>query len=264
LSKTVMRIPIFWLGTLTILALIGSCGRTQPDPLAYGLGGSPEIGGSGGAAGGVGTGGRFGVGGSGVGGAGTGGRFGVGGSGVGGAGTGGRTGSGGSGPPMCVPGSSQSCACINGDVGAQTCNRAGTFYPCVCNSELRRIQAGMVGTWIGTNSNPWTSPYQVRIAFGADGSYSGHCAQGTCPAPVFYYGIDDDSPAKTYLLQSLNADDSAGGTIQITFDVAGANAGPGSLEEVFVSADGQHLNFEFWATWSGRYGPVRFDLMRVP
>jgi hypothetical protein len=186
---------------------------------------------------------------------------------VGGAGIGGAPGFGGTGgaiPPLCVPGSSQSCACTDGSRGAQVCLATGKFDVCVCTNELDRIRKGMVGTWIGVHSDPWVSPFKVTIVFGANGVYTGHCAQGVCPAPVFYYGVDDDSPAKTYQLQSLNLGDrSASGIINIVFDAAGTDVTQGSIEEVDLSTDGSRLTFQFWATWNGRYGPVRFDLTRI-
>ena len=117
----------------------------------------------------------------------------------------------------------------------------------------------MVGTWMGQETNPWTVAFQVRITFGSDGHYSGHCAQTSCPASVFYYGLDDDSPLKTYQLIDLHANGTGTGRIVSYF-------GPNDvtndlLDEVSVSTDAQHLNFEFW---HGQYGPLVFNLMRVP
>jgi len=37
----------------------------------------------------------------------------------------------------------------------------------------------------------------------------------------------------------------------------------GDLDPLTLSADGQNLQFEFWATWSGRYGPLVFNLKRA-
>ena len=227
-----------------MLALLAAgCGRTQFDLPLDGDGGTPGVGGAGGG-GGLG----------GAGGGGAGGGLG------GGVGSGGRGGTGG-GPPLCVPGTSQVCACSTGDSGAQVCGPTGTFGACVCNNAFLRIKRGMVGTWRGTDSTPWTSSFQVLITFGADGHYSAHCAQAACPAPVFYYGVDDDTPEKTYELRTLNGDGTGAGIIRIYFFPG--NTTTGDLDEVKLSDDGQHLAFEFWATWSGRYGPVTFDLTRV-
>jgi hypothetical protein len=119
----------------------------------------------------------------------------------------------------------------------------------------------MVGTWVGQVTTPTTAPYKVRIVFGPDGHYSGHCAQASCPEPVFYYGSDDDSPLKTYLLVDLHSNGSALGHIVIFFGPG--NVQTGDLDALTLSPDGKNLKFQFWATWgSGRYGPYVFDLTR--
>jgi len=159
----------------------------------------------------------------------------------------------------CVPGRSEACTCTTGASGAQVCRADGTFDRCICTSpEFQRIRDGMVGTWMGKQSNPWTAPYQVRLTFTSDGHYSGHCAQTTCPEPVFYYGSDDDTPLKTYQLVDLHQDGTAYGRIVVYFAPNDTNSNV--IDEVFVTLDGQHLTFQFW---HGDYGPLVFDLMRV-
>lgn len=116
----------------------------------------------------------------------------------------------------------------------------------------------MVGTWRGTDMNPWTDPYEVQITFEADGHYSGHCAQPMCPDPVFYYGTDSDSPLKTYALRDIRADGIGAGIISIFFDAGTVNQG--TLDTVSLSDDGQQLHIEFW---NREYGPVVFDLAHV-
>jgi len=231
-------------------ASVGAGGRG-----GRGSGGSP---GSGGAIG-RGTGG---VAGRGTGG-GSGGVAGRGtGGGLGGRGSGGAPGSGGNVVPRCVPGQSVGCVCADGARGAQVCRMDGTYGACSClSTELARIRDGMVGSWIGTQQQPWVAPYRVKIAFGADGHYSAHCAQTTCPGSVFYYGSDDDSSDKTYALRDLAADGTGTGIIAIVF--AFGNVNTGDLEEVVLSDDGTRLTFEFWPSWLGRLGPVTFDLVRA-
>jgi hypothetical protein len=129
------------------------------------------------------------------------------------------------------------------------------------NANFERVRAGMVGTWLGLDSNPWTAAYQVKITFGSDGSYSAHCAQASCPAPVFYYGTDDDSSLKQYRLRAINADGTVDGQIVIVFGPNNVNTG--AIESMTLSDDGQVLHFEFWATWGGRYGPITLDLKRI-
>ena len=47
------------------------------------------------------------------------------------------------------------------------------------------------------------------------------------------------------------------GRIVIYFGPTDTNLG--QLDQITISADKQHLRFEFW---NGQYGPVVFDLMR--
>jgi hypothetical protein len=277
------------LGVLLALILIAGqgCGRNGLEaPFVVGDGGIGSIGGQSGAGGiggqsGVGgaggTGGQSGAGGiggqSGVGGAGgIGGQSGAGGiggqggaGGIGGqGGAGGIGGQGGSGSPLsCVPGQSASCACATGASGAQVCRADGTFGSCLCvASEFERIRTGLIGTWVGSDDSPWASPFQVTITFGVDGHYTGHCAETACPQPVFYWGSDDDAPTKVYALTNLESDGTSIGRLTVHFDTSGSDD-EGAIENLTLSADGQHLHFEFWATWSGRYGPVVFDLTRA-
>jgi hypothetical protein len=249
--------------------IVGTGGRGSGGIVGTGGVGTGGVGTGGfrGTGGRVGTGGVLGTGGRGSGGRGTGGNAGTGGRGTGGVvGTGGRgtggRGSGGTGggPPLCVPGRSEPCACTDGRSGAQVCGANGIFGPCVCvDSEFERIRKGIVGTWIGRHSDPWGEPFLVEITFEADGHYSGHCAQASCRAPVFYYGIDDDSPLKTYELRDVLANGRASGVIGILFALNGVPE-VRDLRQVFVSQDLQSLTFEFW---NGIYGPVVFDLRRV-
>ena len=90
-----------------------------------------------------------------------------------------------------------------------------------------------------------------------------HCAQASCPAPVFYAGIDDDSPLKTYSLVDLRADGTALGHITMIFAFS-SSVQQGNLDPVTLSADGQHLTMQFWQTWTGHIGPVVLDLKRAP
>ena len=229
----------------------GSGGRGGVDGMGgTTLGGRGGRGGEGGTtpAGSGGRGGAVGTGGTGT--AGTGGRGGT----TGTAGAGGA----GAGTMTCVPGRSEACTCSTGATGAQVCRADGTFDRCICaSSEFLRIRDGMVGTWMGKQSNPWIASYQVRITFTSDGRYSGHCAQASCPSAVFYYGSDEDTSLKTYNLIDLHQDGTAYGRIALYFGLNNANSE--ILDEVFVSLDGQHLTFQFW---NGDYGPLVFDLMR--
>jgi hypothetical protein len=70
---------------------------------------------------------------------------------------------------------------------------------------------------------------------------------------------DDDSPLKTYELVDLHQNGTAAGNIVIYFGVD--DLVPGRLDAVSLSTDAQHLTFQFW---DGQYGPLVFDLRRVP
>jgi hypothetical protein len=162
----------------------------------------------------------------------------------------------------CMPGESLSCLCPTGQVGSLVCQSNGLFGDCDCGpTEFNRVRMGIVGTWVGTDRSPWYGAFQVKLVFGADGTYSGHCGPAPCSAPVFYYGVDDDSPAKTYWLTNLESDGTIIGWIEIYFGPGDVQRG--SLEALTLSADGQHLHFEFWNTWAGNYGPIVFDLARA-
>jgi hypothetical protein len=163
--------------------------------------------------------------------------------------------------PRCVPGQSIACVCTDSTQGAQVCEADGTYASCVCtDTAFEQLRQAMVGTWLGQDSNPsWTEPYTVQIAFSADGHYSGHCAQPSCPAPVFYYGLDDDSPLKTYEIRDIHTDGTGGARIAILWDES--YTGLCELDMIKLTPDLTQLHFEFW---NGDYGPVVFDLTRVP
>jgi hypothetical protein len=240
-----------WLGLALVVVFWQGCGRqalvdqVDFEPLVPGAAGSGATGGTGGLAG---AGGATGGGGSSL-------------AGQGGAGGGGGTGGGGAGGSLaCIPGRSEACACPTGEQGAQVCQSNGTFAACVCvPSEFERVRKGIVGTWSGSDDTPWTDAYKVIVKFTADGHYSAQCL-GSCPAPVFYWGIDDASPLKTYRLDDLQAGGAVTGDLTIFF--GGNDVQTGAIEQLTLSPDGRRLHFEVWATWLGRIGPVVLDLLR--
>jgi hypothetical protein len=168
--------------------------------------------------------------------------------------------------PRCVPGQSIGCSCVNGESGAQICGADGTYGACACTGDagptlqqvLAQLRAGVVGTWIGTETSPWGNgtPCPTTIRFGADGNYSAHSPGESCI--VFYYGSNDDSPVKTYLIDNVTA--ASEGTGEIVFFFSPTDTNPGTLRHIVLSADGNHLAFE---AWKGGYGPLRFSLTRV-
>lgn len=245
------------------LALAAGCGGrvvTHDEPSGTGGAGGSHAGGSGGSGGSGGIAGSGGV-------AGTGGVAGSGGvAGTGGvAGSGGVAGTGGGPPPQCVPGNGVTCVCSDGTVGVQTCAADGTNGECVCPgadefSLLKWYQAAIVGMWEGKASTPWTPDYSVRFEFTADGHYSAHNLDPNASNPALYYGVDDDSPEKTYELIDVTANKMAVGRIVVWF-------GPGStalddIKQMQISSDLKLLDFEVWHQVT--YGPLVYALHRVP
>jgi len=182
------------------------------------------------------------------------------------AGWGGDIGSGGSGGSLgCVPGQSIGCTCASGQSGAQVCRADGTYGECVCASidpgtweqqQLARLRRGMVGMWTGMQTNPWLSSCSTTITFEANGHYSAHSPGDACV--VFYYGSNDDSPEKTYLLNDVLP--TAEGKGEIVFWFNPGNTNLGEIRHLVLSDDENQLRFEAWKTG---YGPLVFTLKRV-
>jgi hypothetical protein len=122
--------------------------------------------------------------------------------------------------------------------------------------QLDRIRGGVFGTWAGTQTNPWSDPCPVTISFGTT-SYSAHSPGDACT--VFYWGVNDDSPEKTYLIDDVTA--SAEGTGEIAIYFAPGDTNRGVLEHIALSADNQQLTFQ---ALKDDYGPLIFTLSRAP
>lgn len=113
-----------------------------------------------------------------------------------------------------------------------------------------------MGTWVGTQTNPWGAPCQVTISFGAT-SYSAHSPGDACV--VFYWGVNDDTAEKTYLIDDVTAAAEGTGEITIYFGLSDTNQGV--LKHIALSADNQQLTFQ---TLKDDYGPLTFTLSRAP
>ena len=62
----------------------------------------------------------------------------------------------------------------------------------------------IIGTWVGYADTPWVPPYMVQLSFHSDNTYSGTgLTEARGRHSAFYYGIDSDSPLKTYLLDDI-------------------------------------------------------------
>ena len=134
------------------------------------------------------------------------------------------------------------------------------------DAALTRGTEGIVGSWRGVVTTPWTSPYEVSVTFRADGTYSARCAWSSnvcCEA--FYYGTDDDTPLKRYRIDTVNSSQAVSGTDRHHLRRQRGRLLPsgyqGNIRKLKLSPDENRMQFEFWYD---DYGPTLFDLARVP
>jgi hypothetical protein len=116
----------------------------------------------------------------------------------------------------------------------------------------------LVGSWSGTNSNPWTDPYAVTADFRSDGTYS---ANSDSEYWALYFGPDDDTPLKTYEVTSVLQSGAGQGSIAFVWvDNVVPTVRIGELRTiVFTGPDDVLLE-----TWDrATYGPVYLELQRV-
>ena len=162
--------------------------------------------------------------------------------------------------PRCVPGQSTACACADGRNGSQTCADDGRYESCVClEGTLDWFRTQIVGEWAGTRTTPWDQELSVTLEFREDGTWTGACV-GDDECPVFYYGSAREASQNTYRFTSVNDDRVAFGRIRLTWNPTDFTEG--DLRDVRFESNETVLLFDFWATWSGEYGPVSFELER--
>jgi hypothetical protein len=123
---------------------------------------------------------------------------------------------------------------------------------------LAELQSGFQGTWIGCVTTPWEPRYWVTITFRDDGTYSAASQANQLGnwQPAFYYGTDEDSPAKLYELNDLQDSLKGIGQIDIVFSADSINRG----ELRNIKLMGSQLEFEFFHR--GEYGPLTYRLYR--
>jgi hypothetical protein len=123
---------------------------------------------------------------------------------------------------------------------------------------LAELQSGFQGTWIGCVTTPWEPRYWVTIRFRDDGTYSAASQANQLGnwQPAFYYGTDEDSPAKLYELNDLQDSLKGIGQIDIVFSADSVNRG--ELRNIKLMGD--QLEFEFFHR--GEYGPLTYRLYR--
>ena len=125
-------------------------------------------------------------------------------------------------------------------------------------SDINELTSGMVGTWHGCVTTPWTITYGVDVTFRADGTYSassGEVLDGQTMTAL-YYGTDDDSPLKQWWINDFQASNKGVGEIDIAFDPKGVVRD--ELRNVKLMDD--QLEFELFHM--GQYGPVLVQLFR--
>jgi hypothetical protein len=125
-------------------------------------------------------------------------------------------------------------------------------------SSYEELTAGVLGTWHGCVSTPWTPMYEVTFTFNADGTYSAttHEELDGVQMIALYYGSDEDSPLKKYAITDFQASRLGAGEIDIYFAKGTLRD---SLRNVRLMGD----NLEFEMFHQGRYGPLTFQLSRI-
>ena len=125
-------------------------------------------------------------------------------------------------------------------------------------SSLEELNDGIIGTWQGCVTNPWVPTYWVTMTFRADGTYSAVSTEVLDGQEMIamYYGMDEDSPAKKYELNDLQANLKGVGDIDVVFDQGSVNRD--DLRNVALMGD--KLQFDY--VHAGVYGPLTFRLHR--
>ncbi|OQP62517.1 hypothetical protein A3860_27890 [Niastella vici] len=116
------------------------------------------------------------------------------------------------------------------------------------------IQRQMVGKWHGSVTTPWQPVYEVDMEFFSNGQYSAHSTNSSTPA--LYYGVDTDSPDKTFQILSLDA---AGANGNIVIYFWPGDTKQNQLKAINLSNNNNNLNFEIW---DGSHGPRKYVLDR--
>ena len=149
-------------------------------------------------------------------------------------------------------------------MGAQVCRSDGTYGECVCapddggtweQMQLALLRRAIIGTWTGFQENIWSSsPCPVTMVFGPS-VYTGHSPGEACV--VLYWGVNDDSPRKTYLLDDVKSGGEGMGNIIVFFGPETANIA--TLQNVVFSSDLNQLKFQVVYNSSP---PLTFSLTR--
>lgn len=127
----------------------------------------------------------------------------------------------------------------------------------VTAATLQELRFGLVGTWTGCVSTPWSPAYAVTFVFNSNGTYqvwSDEIMDGENMTGS-YYGVEIPSVDSTYEIDVIS--DSQGfGHLDIAFDSGSVTRG--SLNHVRLM--GNKLSFDFMHR--NQYGPVAYQLTR--
>jgi hypothetical protein len=126
-------------------------------------------------------------------------------------------------------------------------------------STFDELASGVIGTWVGCATTPWTPMYKVTFVLRQDGSYSAKSGEGLDGQRMLalYYGTDKDSPLKRYYLTDLQASGLGLGEIDIYWD--SGSVVRDDLRNIRLMGD----KLEFELLHEGSYGPITFRLNRV-
>ena len=121
------------------------------------------------------------------------------------------------------------------------------------------LESGVIGTWVGCATTPWTPMYKVTFVLRNDGTYSAKSGEGLDGQRMLalYYGTDKDSALKRYALTDLQASGLGLGEIDVVFD--SHSVVRDDLRNVRLMGD--KLEFEMFHM--GSYGPITFRLNRA-
>jgi len=120
------------------------------------------------------------------------------------------------------------------------------------------LASGVVGTWVGCATTPWTPMYKVTFVLREDRTYSAKSGEGLDGQRMLalYYGTDKDSPLKRYALTDLQASGLGLGEIDVVFD--SHSVVRDDLRNIRLMGD--KLEFEMFHFGAG---PITFRLNRV-
>jgi hypothetical protein len=163
-----------------------------------------------------------------------------------------------------------SCKAPGGPLVAKIAVRAADRQPEACLgfefsqrpisvTTLAELNAGVLGTWEGCATTPWTPPYVVAVTFRDDGTYSASSSDvlDGQEMQATYYGTDDEVPGKQYAINDLQDSLKGLGQIDLVF-----NSGSVTRDELRnIELMGDQLRFEIFHFVT--YGPITFELFRA-